>query len=71
MFLNWRGLWFYEDRDEKVVCCQNEGHIAGVSVVMRYFPEQEINVVILSNIEGGVWDPILKIHEWVVDGRIQ
>jgi hypothetical protein len=29
---------------------------------MRYFPAQDINVVILSNMEGGVWEPIWKIH---------
>jgi len=63
-------FWFYVEPDGRVVCLQKEGVNAGVSGAMRYFPEQDINVVILSNMEEGVWDPIWKIHELVVDGKI-
>jgi len=63
-------FWFYVESDGKVVCLQKEGVNAGVSGVMRYFPEQDINVVILSNMEEGVWDAVWKIHELVVDGKI-
>jgi len=62
-------FWFYVEPDGKVVCFQKEGINAGVSGAMRYYPEQDINVVILSNMEEGVWDPVWKIHELVVDGR--
>jgi len=62
-------FWFYVEPDGKVVCLQKEGINAGVSGAMRYFPEQDINLVILSNMEEGVWDPVWKIHELVVDGR--
>lgn len=62
-------FWFYVDKDEKIVCYQKEGTNAGVSSVMRYFPEQDINVIILSNMEDGVWEPIWEIHEMIVAGK--
>ena len=62
-------LWFYVDNDGKIVCFQKEGINAGASGLIRHFPEQDINVVILSNMEDGVWGPIRKIHQLVVDGK--
>lgn len=64
-------LWFYVEKDGKVVCYQKEGVNAGVSGLLRYFPEQDINVVLLSNMEDGVWEPVRKIHELVVDGKFE
>jgi CubicO group peptidase (beta-lactamase class C family) len=64
-------LWFYVERDGKIVCYQKEGTNAGVSAVMRYFPEQDINVVLLSNMEDGVWEPVWKIHQLVVTGEFE
>ena len=62
-------LWFYVQPDGKIVCCQKEGINAGVSGALRYFPEPDINVIVLSNMEEGAWGPIRQIHEWVVAGR--
>lgn len=62
-------LWFYVDKDGEIVCYQKEGVNAGVSALIRHFPKQDINVVILSNMEEGVWDPIWRIHELVVNGE--
>jgi len=62
-------FWFYVEKDGKLVCLQKEGVNAGVSGAMRYFPEQDINVVILTNMEEAVWEPIWKIHELIVDGK--
>jgi len=62
-------FWFYVEPDGKVVCLQKEGINAGVSGALRYFPQQDINVVILSNMEEGVWEPVWKIHELIVDRR--
>ena len=59
-------FWFYVEPDGKIVCLQKEGVNAGVSGAMRYFPEQDINVIILTNMEDAVWEPIWKIHELVV-----
>jgi len=64
------GLWFYVDQSDKVVCYQKEGINAGVSGLIRHFPSQDINVVILSNMVGGVWKPVWKIHEMVVAGQL-
>jgi hypothetical protein len=57
---------FMLTKNDEVICYQKEGINAGVSGIMRYFPAQDINVVILSNMENGVWRPIWKIHEMIV-----
>ncbi len=64
-------LWFYVENDGKIVCYQKEGINAGASALIRHFPEHDINVVILSNMEDGVWGPIQKIHQLVVDGKFK
>jgi CubicO group peptidase (beta-lactamase class C family) len=64
------GLFFYVDKSGQVVCYQKDGINAGVSAIIRYFPDQDINIVLLSNMEGGVWEPVWKIHEMVVEGRL-
>ena len=64
-------LWFYVEKDGKIVCYQKEGVNAGASGLIRHFLEQDINVVILSNMEDGVWGPIRKIHELIVDGKFK
>lgn len=61
-------FWFYVEPDGTVICLQKEGVNAGVSGALRYFPQQDINVVLLSNLEEGVWEPVWKIHELVVAG---
>jgi hypothetical protein len=63
------GLWFYVDQADKVVCYQKEGINAGVSSLIRHFPDSDISVVILSNMENGVWKPIWEIHDMVVAGQ--
>jgi CubicO group peptidase (beta-lactamase class C family) len=64
------GLWFYVDRGNKVVCYEKEGVNVGVSGLIRHFPDQGITVSLLSNMEDGAWDPIWKIHDLVVTGRL-
>jgi len=59
------GMWFYVDRQGAVVCCQKEGINAGVSGMVRYFPKNDINVIILANMEEAAWKPIWHIHEMV------
>ena len=63
------GLWFYVDPAGKVICYQKEGINAGVSGLIRHFPDQDISVVLLANMEGAVWKPVWKLHEMIVDGR--
>jgi len=60
------GMWFYVEPSGHVVCCQKEGYNAGVSAVMRYFFDTDINVVILSNMADGAWEPTRELHDLVV-----
>lgn len=60
-------LEFYLDKADKVVFYQKDGINAGVSAVIRHYPDQDINVVILSNTMDGVWEPIWKMHDWIVN----
>lgn len=62
------GMWFYVEPDGHVVCCQKEGYNAGVSAVMRYFFDQDVNLIILSNMAEGAWDPSWRMHELIVGG---
>ena len=41
-----------------------------MSGFIRHYPEQDISVVMLSNMETGVWEPVAKIHGLVVSGEI-
>lgn len=65
------GLWFYVDRSGKTVCYQKEGINAGVSGVIRHFPAQDLSVIILSNMEGGVWEPVWEVHKMVITGQFE
>ena len=60
------GPWFYVDLDGKVVFFEKEGQNPGVSGLIRRYPVQDINVVVLSNLGDGAWEPIRKIHESVL-----
>ncbi|MEN4010444.1 MAG: serine hydrolase domain-containing protein [Chloroflexota bacterium] len=63
------GLWFYVERNGRIVCCQKEGINAGVSAVIRYFPAEDISVTILSNMKSGAWNPIWDIHNLIVSDQ--
>jgi CubicO group peptidase (beta-lactamase class C family) len=56
------GLEFAVDDARKVIFAQKEGNNAGVSVVIRHYPEQDINVILLANIQHTAWEPIKTIH---------
>ena len=62
-------LMFYLDKSGRLICYQKDGINAGVSGIIRHFPEWDINVVLLSNMENGVWEPIWKVHELLVGGK--
>jgi CubicO group peptidase (beta-lactamase class C family) len=61
------GLWFFV-REGQVVFCEKEGINAGVSGLIRHYPASDINVVLLSNMEAGVWQPVKKVHELIRAG---
>jgi CubicO group peptidase (beta-lactamase class C family) len=62
------GLEFFLDKSEQIAFYQKDGINAGVSGIIRHFPNHDINVVILSNMMSGVWKPVWRIHEMVVTG---
>ena len=62
------GLWFCIDTAGQVVFCEKEGQNAGVSAVIRHYPTTDLSVVLLSNMEAGVWEPIWAVHERLVAG---
>ena len=50
---------------------RERGVAVGVSAVISHFPDQDITVTLLSNMEDGAWDPAWKkIHEMVLDGHL-
>jgi CubicO group peptidase (beta-lactamase class C family) len=61
------GLWFRMEPDGTVLHYGKEGINAGVSAYLRYYPAQDLTVVILSNLMEGVWAPMNKIHDLVLD----
>lgn len=63
------GLWFHVEEDRNIVFFQKEGINAGASGIIRHYPENDLNIVILSNMQDGVWDPVREIHAMVMDGK--
>ena len=61
------GLMFYLNKTGRLICYQKDGINAGVSGIIRHFPDWDINIVLLSNMENGVWEPIWKVHEMIVN----
>jgi CubicO group peptidase (beta-lactamase class C family) len=67
----WRVMFGYAlefrlDKAGQVVCYQKDGVNAGVSAIIRHYPAQDINVVLLANMMNGVWKPIRDIHDRIV-----
>ena len=56
------GLEFAVDETGVVLFAEKEGINAGVSAVIRHYPEQDFNVVLLANTQHGVWEPRQAIH---------
>ncbi len=61
-------LEFSLDAADRVVFYQKDGVNRGVSAIMRYYPDRDINVVLLANMEDGVWQPVKHIHGQVQSG---
>jgi CubicO group peptidase (beta-lactamase class C family) len=59
-------LEFLVDPVGNTVFYQKDGVNAGVNAIMRYYPQSDINVILLSNMEGGILEPIWKIHEMIL-----
>ena len=62
------GIEFAVDGAGNVLFAEKEGINAGVSAVIRHYPDQNINVVLLANIREGVWEPVRTIHRLLKAG---
>jgi len=62
------GIEFAVDGTGKVIFAEKEGINAGVSAVIRHYPDQDLNVVLLSNMQQGVWEPLRTIHRLLKAG---
>ncbi|HEX6109043.1 MAG TPA: serine hydrolase domain-containing protein [Ktedonobacteraceae bacterium] len=62
------GIEFAVDGAGNVMFAEKEGNNAGVSNVIRYYPDQDINVVLLANIQNSAWEPIRTIHRLLKAG---
>lgn len=60
------GLWFHVLSSGKVLFCEKEGINAGVSGMVRYYPDTDICAVILSNMEAGAWEPMGRLHSEIM-----
>lgn len=56
------GLEFAVDETGRVLFAEKEGINAGVSAVIRHYPDSDTTVVLLSNTRLGVWEPRRVIH---------
>lgn len=63
------GLEFSVDSAGNVLFAQKEGINAGVSAIIRHYPDQDLNVILLANSREGVWEPLRAIHRWLVAGK--
>jgi hypothetical protein len=62
-------LELHIDGQGQVDFYQKDGVNAGVSGIIRHFPDRDINLVLLSNMEDGVWEPVWEVHRVVEAGR--
>lgn len=60
------GLWFRVQEDGEVLFYEKEGQNAGASGLIRHYPGRDLSLVLLSNLEHGVWDPVVKVHEMIM-----
>jgi len=56
------GIEFALTEAGHVLFAQKEGIYDGASAVMRHYPDQDINVVVLSNMQMGAWEPLNWLH---------
>jgi CubicO group peptidase (beta-lactamase class C family) len=63
------GMEFVEDESGHVLFAEKEGINAGVSAVLRYYPDTDLAVVLLSNTQRGVWEPRRAIHRLLLGDK--
>lgn len=61
------GIEFAMTGDEHLLFAQKEGIYDGASAIIRHYPDQDMNVVLLSNMQMGVWEPLKTIHRLLTE----
>jgi CubicO group peptidase (beta-lactamase class C family) len=56
------GMEFVLDNNGRLRNSYKDGINAGASGVVRYYPADQLDVVVLSNAEEGAWAPVEEIH---------
>jgi CubicO group peptidase (beta-lactamase class C family) len=59
------GLEFVIGRDGAIRNYYKDGANAGASGIVRYYPTDQLDVVVLSNSADGAWPPIEEIHSLI------
>jgi len=59
------GLEFVSGPDDRLRFLQKDGLNAGASGILRYYPDDDLSVVLLSNTARGVWQPARDIDAMV------
>lgn len=60
------GIDHVADADDHPMFIEKEGYNAGVSADVRWYPRQDVTVVMLSNTSDGVWQPLREVHALVM-----
>jgi CubicO group peptidase (beta-lactamase class C family) len=63
------GIEFAVEDDDHILFAEKEGMNAGVSGVIRHYPDLDVNVVLLSNMQTGAWEPRRVIHRMLAGDR--
>jgi CubicO group peptidase (beta-lactamase class C family) len=58
-------LEFIETKPAPSLYYEKEGSNVGASAIIRHYPALNLNVVMLSNMAEGVWQPLRRVHELV------
>lgn len=54
------------DPDGRTICWGKDGINAGASGIVRHYPTQGVDLVVLSNTEAGAWEPIDWAHDTII-----
>ena len=59
------GVEFVSDANDELMFLQKDGQNVGASGIVRYYPDPDLTVVLLSNTADGVWQPVRDIHTMI------
>lgn len=69
----WKYGYVFEfkiDKKGNIVSYRKGGINRGVCAMMIYYPRNDINFIMLSNLENAAWEPVKKIDKMILAGHI-